>query len=84
MIDREQLCEKIVEIYPDIGACGIDVDVAFDEDQQRWVVNLQKELHHLKTYLDEGDAELCLLGKQCVGLSIEVSQLRDSIERYPG
>lgn len=84
MIDRAQLCEKIIEIYPDIGACGIDVDVAFDEEQQRWVVKLEKAPHHLKTYLDEGDAELCLMGKQCVGLSIEVSQLRDTIERYPG
>lgn len=84
MIDSAQLCEKIVEIYPEIGACGIDVDVAYDKAQERWAVNLKKDPHQLKTYLDEGDAELCLMGKQCVGLSVEVSQLRDSIERYPG
>jgi hypothetical protein len=84
MIDKAQLCAKIVEIYPEIGTCGIDVDVAFDQDQQRWVVNLEKAQHHLKTFLEEGDAELCLMGKQCVSLGIEITQLRDSIERYPG
>lgn len=31
MIDKAQLCEKIVEIYPDIGQCGIDVEVETDQ-----------------------------------------------------
>ena len=29
MIDKAELCAKIVEIYPDIGACGIDIDVDY-------------------------------------------------------
>ena len=33
MIDREEICEKIVALYPDLGKCGIDVNVGFDEDQ---------------------------------------------------
>ena len=33
MIDKEELCEKIIALYPDIGKCGIDVNVEFDEDQ---------------------------------------------------
>lgn len=84
MIDKAQLCKKIVEIYPDIGECGIDVDVEYNEKEGRWVVNLQKEEHHLKTFLENGDAELCLIGRQCVSLGIEIAQLRDSVERYPG
>ena len=83
MIDKTQLCEKIIEIYPDIGQCGIDVDVVFDEQQNRWVVNLTKDNHFVKTFLEDGDAELCLMGRQCVGLGIEINQLRDSVERYP-
>ena len=81
MIDKAQLCEKIREIYPDIGQCGIDIDVEYDAEQERWVVDLKKDHHHLKTYLEEGDAEFCLTGKQCIGLGIEIAQLRSNIEQ---
>lgn len=81
MIDKNELCEKIREIYPDIGECGIDVDVGYDDENERWVVNLKKGYDELKTFLEQGDAELCLTGKQCVGLGIEIAQLRQNIER---
>jgi hypothetical protein len=84
MIDKSQLCNKIVEIYPEIGRCGIDVDAHFNPEQNRWVVDLKKENHHFTTYLENGDAELCLIGQQCVNLGIEIAQLRDTAERYPG
>lgn len=80
MIEKHTLCEKIRELYPDVGRCGIDVDVEFDHDQNRWVVDLKKDRHQLKTFLEDGDAELCLLGRQCVSLGIEIAQLRDNIQ----
>jgi hypothetical protein len=83
MIDKEELCKKIIELYPDIGECGIDVKVEFDEDQNTWVVDLKKDRHELKTFLEQGDAENCMTGKQCVSLGIEIAQLKDSIERMP-
>ncbi|MFO7714452.1 hypothetical protein [Desulfosarcina sp.] len=81
MIDKNELCKKIKEIYPDVGECGIDVNVAFDQANQRWTVDLKKGSRQLKTFLEEGDAELCLQGKQCVSLGIEIGQLRGNIER---
>lgn len=81
MIDKNELCQKIQEIYPDIGECGIDVNVAFDQANQRWTVDLKKDSHQLKTFLEEGDAELCLQSKQCVSLGVEIAQLRGNIER---
>lgn len=81
MIDKTQLCEKIREIYPDIGQCGIDMNVDYDTAQEKWVVDLKQDNHRLKTYLEDGDAELCLSGKQCVGLGIEIAQLRDNVEK---
>ena len=81
MIDKAQLCAKITELYPDIGECGIDVDVEYDEDKQAWIVDLKKDQFELKTYLEEGDADKCMLGQQCVSLGIEVAQLRANIER---
>jgi len=83
MIDKDELCQKIVNLYPDIGKCGIDVNVEFDTDYNTWVVDLKKDKQELKTYLEAGDAEKCMQGKQCVSLGIEIAQLRDSIERRP-
>lgn len=84
MIDKDELCRQIRKIYPDIGACGIDVDVVHDENEDRWTVMLRKDDKNLKTFLEPGDAELCLSGKQCISLAIEINQLKDSIERMPG
>jgi hypothetical protein len=81
MIDKAQLCAKIIELYPDIGECGIDVDVTYDDQKQAWIVDLQKGHFELKTHLEDGDAEKCMLGQQCVGLGIEIAQLRANIER---
>ncbi len=83
MIDKEELCKKIIDLYPDIGQCGIDVNVEFDEDQNSWVVDLKKDKVELKTFLEEGDAEKCMLGEQCVSLGIEIAQLRANVERMP-
>jgi hypothetical protein len=81
MIDKNELCEKIRSIYPDIGECGIAVQVEYDDEQKQWVVDLKKNGHELKTYLEDGDAEKCLQGIQCVSLGIEIAQLRANIER---
>ncbi|MDJ0876886.1 MAG: hypothetical protein QNJ48_08620 [Desulfobacterales bacterium] len=81
MIDKEQLCAKITELYPDIGECGIDLDVTYDEEKQAWIVDLKKDKFELKTYLEDGDADKCMLGQQCVSLGIEIAQLRTNIER---
>jgi hypothetical protein len=83
MIDKKELCQKIIELYPDIGQCGIDVNVEYDQDQNAWVVDLKKDKIELKTFLEEGDAEKCMLGEQCVSLGIEIAQLKGNIERMP-
>lgn len=81
MMNKTELCKKIIEIYPDIGECGIDVTVDFDEASQRWTVDLKKGSRQLKTFLEKEDAKLCMEGKQCVSLGIEVAQLRGNVER---
>jgi hypothetical protein len=51
MYDKKELFEKIREIYPDIGECGIDVDVEYDEAKKAWIVDLKKDQHELKTHV---------------------------------
>ena len=81
MVDKKSLCDKIRKLYPDIGECGIDVDVEFDKGQSAWVVHLKKDNQKLKTFLEEGDAEKCMIGQKCVGLGIEIAQLKANIGR---
>ncbi len=80
MYTKNQICEKIRSIYPDIGECGIDIKTAYDKDNNAWVVDLKKENHQLKTYLEPEDANLCMEGKQCLGLGIQIFQLKDNIK----
>ena len=84
MIDKNKLCQKIRDLYPDIGECGIDVDVVYDSTEKTWIVHLKKDNQKLKTFLEDGDAEKCMLGEVCVGLGIEIAQLRANIERMSG
>ena len=45
MHDKEELCKKITEIYPDLGECGINITVDFDKQKNVWVVDLKKDKH---------------------------------------
>lgn len=80
MHSKEELCEKIKKVFPDIGACGIDVVVDFDKEKNAWVVDLKKDTHELKTYLEPEEADKCMDGKQCVSLGLQIAQLRVNID----
>lgn len=80
MYDEKELCDKISQIYPDIGECGIDVKVGFDNENEAYTVDLTKGKHHLKTFLETEDADTCMAGKHCIGLGIQIAQLRANIE----
>ncbi|MGD8366186.1 MAG: hypothetical protein PVG78_00980 [Desulfobacterales bacterium] len=82
MIDKGALCEKIRAIYPDVGACGIDVRAEYDGNENAWVIYLQKGNREVKHFLPPEDAEACMGGKQCVSLGIEIAQFKD-YERAP-
>lgn len=81
MHDKTELCDKIKSIYPDIGECGIDVKVEYDETKKAWVVDLKKDEHELKTHLELQEADECMEGKQCVSLGVQIGELRTNIEK---
>jgi hypothetical protein len=74
MYTREEICNKIHEMYPQIGECDIDLNVAWDEEKSAWAVDFQKGVHRIKHYLEDEDAALCMEGKQCVRLGLEFGQ----------
>ncbi len=80
MHNKEELCQSIKSLYPEIGQCGIDVTIEYDQDKKAWTVDLKKENHHLKTYLEPEDADTCMEGKQCVSLGLQIAQLVSNIK----
>lgn len=80
MHDKEELCQKITELYPDIGECGIDIDAWFDQAKNVWIVDLKKGPHELQHHLEISDADACMAGRQCTSLGLEIAQLRKNIE----
>jgi hypothetical protein len=80
MYTADQLCEKIVSIYPDIGICGIDVKVDYNTTEKSWMVHLKKGSHKLDHFLEAMDADSCMDGKKCVALGLEIAQMKKNIE----
>ena len=79
MYSKEELCNKIMELYPDIGKCGIDVSVEYEPGKKTWAIELKKGNHELKHHLEIPDADHCIAGKQCVALGLEIAQLKKNI-----
>lgn len=77
MYDRSEICRKITELLPEIGTCGLDLNVFYDEKLQAWRVSYDEEGRHALTFLEEDDVERCLGGRECLSLGIMVNQLRD-------
>lgn len=80
MHDKEELCKKIRDIYPEIGECGIDLDVEWSGEKNAWVVDLKKGGHELTTHLEPDDADGCMENRQCVSLGLQIAQLKSNIE----
>ena len=74
MFGKAELCNKIHEIYPEIGECDKDLNVAWDNKQNVWEVSFKKNGHRIRHYLEDKDATACMEGKQCIGLGIEFGQ----------
>lgn len=79
MHTSNEVYNKIKEVYPDIGEYGKDIVINYDSVQHLWVVDLKKGRRHLKTYLEENDADTCIDKGKCFGLGIQIAELRRNI-----
>jgi hypothetical protein len=43
MYNKTELCNKIQEIYPEIGKCDKDLRVAWDSQRDVWEVSFEKD-----------------------------------------
>ena len=84
MHEKQRLCDRIVKMYPEIGECEIDITVDWDDGKKAWVVDMKKDAHELRHYLQEPDADHCMEDRECVSLGLEIAQLVKNIrgEQY--
>jgi len=80
MYDKDELCQKITALYPEVGKDDIDVDVFYSTAKKSWVVEMKSGTHTLRHHLGKNDAKDCMEGKQCVSLGLEIAQLMKNIQ----
>ena len=80
MITKQELCKKIEEVFPNIGACGVDINVEYDEEAKAWAVDLHHENHRLRTFIEADEVESCLEGNTCIPLGMQIAQLKRNFD----
>jgi len=73
-LDESALSAKIKAFYPEIEKNGFTMTLEQDKDKKAWAVHLSKGEHKLTTYIEPGDADGCIMGKECVHLSHQIGQ----------
>jgi len=81
--DNEELCEKIRALYPEIGECGMDINVNWNNDKKIWVINFKSGGHELTTHLEPEDANACMEGRKCAALDTEIAKLKAHLGGCP-
>lgn len=82
MTTQQELCTTIESLHPKMGACGVDFDVEYDDEVQAWSVDFHQGKQHLKTFVEDSEADDCLKKKQCIPLGLQMGQLRENFEKY--
>ena len=77
---KEDLKEKLLEMYPEITTYGLSTGIEFDEQRNAWVVSFSKGDHNRHAFLDKGDADACIDGNSCIYLGILIAQYIKDLE----
>lgn len=70
----ESLKEKILEMHPEIGKHGLNVDISFSAEKNAYLVAFRRKNAELTTHLEKKDADDCMNGIKCVYLGVQVAQ----------
>ena len=71
---NDSLAGKIVDMYPELKALNIRVNLDLNEENDSYTVNLRKDNHQLVTYIDRSDADECMEGMKCLHLGVKIGE----------
>jgi len=77
MLNKSRVCQKVTELNPDIGVCGIDIDTHYSRAKKSWIIQSKKGDQDTIHFLDRQDLKKCLEDGQCVSLGLDVALLRE-------
>lgn len=77
---KENLKNKLIEMYPEITTYGLSTELEFDDDKEAWVVSFSKGNAKRHAFLDRKDADACLEGDACIYLGILIAQYIKDLE----
>ena len=75
MFNKEEVCQKVKELNPDLGVCDVDIETHYSTAKKSWIIVSKKGDHDIVHYLDKKDIKNCLDGVQCFSLGIDVAEL---------
>ena len=75
MFDKNEVCQKITELNPNLGKCDADIETFYDSSKNSWIVVSKKGDHDIVHYLDNKDIRKCLDGVQCFSIGLDVAEL---------
>ena len=71
---KEDLKEKLIEMYPEITTYELALELEFDGTKNAWVLTFKKNNKERHAFLDKGDADQCIEGNACIYLGILIAQ----------
>ena len=77
---KEDLKEKLLELYPEITTYGLSVELEFDQGKDAWVVTFAKGDKTRHAFLDKRDADMCIEGNACIYLGVLIAQYIKDLE----
>ncbi len=77
---KDDLTDKLLEMYPEIKAFGLALALEFDKGKDAWVVSFEKGNHKRHAFLDKKDADSCIEGNACIYLGMLIAQYIKDLE----
>lgn len=75
MFSKNEVCQKVTELNPDLGTCDVDIDTYYSNSKKSWIIVSKKGDHDIVHYLDKKDIKNCLDGVECFSLGLDVAEL---------
>jgi hypothetical protein len=82
MTTSRDICKLIQKVDPELGECGVDFNVHLDRKNNAWVIDYHQNGHHLRTFVENQEADDCINGNKCIPLGLQVGQLKYNFNKY--
>jgi hypothetical protein len=77
---NSELKDKVLEMYPDIAAHNVSVELDFNGPKNAYILTFRRGKEMLTTHLEKKDADECMDGVKCVYLGVQVAQFVSNFE----